>query len=1126
MKKELKIIFTLLISVFILNLNANAATGTGICYKKTINSSGYCEMEKPATDIYGKKLENTPITSTDKNEPVDFVAAFGYTGKIEGKKQDLICLDSNLHSPGGRQYPYARPFNLNEDYDVGMAKIYQLYINDVVKDMEKGVSMATAIKNHEQIVNVAMRAITYKYKNYITIDKEEERRKNIYGNVINQFEEKKLANKKLPSLVKKGEGYDTARKYYCAGLLACKSCKTVDKNARTVCEEIVKPSKTTEFKFSFENDPKKETTKTIGSKFEKTLTIKLKGLDKLVSNYSLYKITNPSFVITKVSCSDNKLSCSLANTGLLDENLVSANVNGEYELKVIVSGESSAFKNSKNVKVLFDYKTYHILDADNFATLRYSLTETKKQRMIALMPTREKRADAKIKINVPAMCQTEIINGVQIYKYAGKEVSETEYLRADCCSLDPNKLIEQGNIEHYMNKCTTADTVILDTKCDNDRNPNNMSESLIIQQPIDKIMGIVDDAENNYNKGSYTSAQKKSLLDETNNNRDDVYLYNGNDVDSTAFSTQNTYCKMYTSENLKISFPGTVEASSGRFFIFDENQQPNVEGEIHGNFHTDYDRWKKDYEKAIEAEEAAYTAWENAKNKDDAISSAVATPDRTCTYDCDPYSCPLVTGGKPVLDNNDIPIMTTCWKTCSDSYTSYSGTAKGTYYNAKGGAQDKESAYWETSSNCSGVSKPNARVSSYKSSYDAAIKYRKDLEVYKRQCESKSQVSSKWRYYLEPDLKFTYKQEYYDSKTDKVIKTQEEVELEVSTRAEKYWPNISTEPRQTYQAGGTSNDSIIINYGGGRTAFYQNQSFDANKDYRVSYSQKLFYMPKTKYYSLLPNGKFSSDVINYQSGSYIDVGYVFNVEITNYKNEYYTWFSMDNVGHLMRNVKIKPKMKSNTQRSLDAKLEELNDPQLNAIYRDENIDENLFNNICYYTDEEILYKRDCPTCEDEKSSSFRAQYYYRTVANNNLFPNEGISGRQSGANWSNDKGKSAKQAIEKLSEAIYNDQTKEHLEYSFTLSPVDMQKIRELNKSSTYNDFNLKCNEYGKECESQLLEEWARISKTEDILYNTRTTKWKYYVANQNTTQWLRGQMKNILPNGYPEEITKMSNWP
>lgn len=68
-----------------------------------------------------------------------------------------------------------------------------------------------------------------------------------------------------------------------------------------------------------------------------------------------------------------------------------------------------------------------------------------------------------------------------------------------------------------------------------------------------------------------------------------------------------------------------------------------------------------------------------------------------------------------------------------------------------------------------------------------------------------------------------------------------------------------------------------------------------------------------------------------------------------------------------------------------------------------------------------------------------------------------------------------------------------------------MQEIKKSNKSTNYYDFGLKCNDYGKECESTFINEYAS--------YTEGRNKYKYYV---NGT-FKVGTMDSLLGGKYPE---------
>lgn len=1128
MKKEVKLILLVVLSILILNLKVEAATGTGICYGEPLIASGYCKL-KQSVMIPSKRFSHTPLLFNDSSYDVKY----GFSGIIDGVPHEMFCIDSNLSAPGQTPYWYARPFQLGHyEYDMAMAKVYSMYVNDSAWLANvSGIKFEEAAQDYIQITNIVMRALTIKY-NYDLRDAGV--KDNVFDNVYSQFEGKNVSN---PKLIEGTDSYKLAQRYYCSAILTCNDCSAVN-DAINYCQSLpnISTSKIIEYKYTFSAIP--EDIESIGTnpdRFEQIIPVKIKGLENLMIMYDAYKNTNPRFFITDIQCDNKNLDCNPVDLNLYSKNLVLDNPGSEYIIYVKVSGDSADFMNEANAKILIKYKSNHILDTNNLAYLRYSITEQYKQRMIALMPEREQLGDAVITIKTPTMCEVKKEGNDYRYYYGGVPQNELQYLQKGCCNVEADNLKNDRAVEYYLETCATEDIVVLETKCDNDpdSDPYDMSTSYVIQQPIDKIITIVRNAENQYNNNvGYTLSDKEQHLSATNNNRDDSYLYNASETDNTVIDVENDYCKMYTSENLTIKYPGTTEATSGRFFVFREGEQPSVHGKIYGNFHTDYTRWENDYLDAIEAEKEAYTDWQTALAVENAIENlSDCTEDGECDCCCDDGE-PSTPGGP-----------NTCGReTCCTSDYSGTNTEKPdekTYFKANGA--DLYSTVTATRT-CSCDSGTAGKVTtntvtkgdstSLETIYDEKVTAREKLYKFKEDCEIKSDVSNNWKYYLEPDLQFTYKQQYYNTQTkysslvDRVVETRETIDLEVSTKAEKYWPLISTDAEVISDSEKSINPfdpsnpskSITIKYGGGEYKDGVTEHFDTTTDYQIGYEQTLYYIPKVKYYSLLPNGNYITNITEYQSGTFLDIGYVFNVQLTNYKNRYWTWFTIKNTGHLMQEPTINPKLTSNVQNSINKKLETIDDPDLRAIYTDEHMDQLLFNSICYYDDDEILYERACEPCpDDDPNPDFRANYFYRTVANDNLFPNEGAQGRVTGSNWTTPKGKTARENIEALGNEIYNDATQDYLDYSFILTPVRMQDLKEFNKSTDYNDFNLTCNQYGKECESDLLEDLARQSRTDDLLYRTRSSGWLYYIQEGRTYRFVRGSIQHLLPGGYPE---------
>lgn len=344
----------------------------------------------------------------------------------------------------------------------------------------------------------------------------------------------------------------------------------------------------------------------------------------------------------------------------------------------------------------------------------------------------------------------------------------------------------------------------------------------------------------------------------------------------------------------------------------------------------------------------------------------------------------------------------------------------------------------------------------------------------------------------------------------------------ISDQAEKYFPNVSTRvtnPTATSggwngvdfnQADGAEYEGAL--YGGsnhlGPRVEEPYENVDKTDNEHHNYTRdfediKLYYRPDKAYYSLIPTGLYITNVDITSAQDALDIGYVFNVQITNYQGEYETWFTIKNNGHLEIEPTNDKKNESNVQYRINQYLEEHASEftdQANDIDASK-----AFSSKCIYCNREVIYERDCITCEDDEN--FKPNYIYRTVNPSDIDPNNRGDSGDLGNNWSNPKGEAAENRINSLGKAdsIYDDHTKENLEYEFNLSTKVMQEIKKSNKSTNYYDFGLKCNDYGKECESTFINEYAS--------YTEGRNKYKYYV---NGT-FKVGTMDSLLGGTYPE---------
>lgn len=1102
----MKKVLVLLISIFTLALNVSADSDHGICAGKEVTGEGYCTLES-GVSISGVAFSPSVNNLTDGKS----AAYYNYRGSINGKTEHLYCIDSNLTSPSGSSYSYARALDPERfTLDGMLARMYVSLVNSAVYDFNNGAcsNLDDCFSKYLQAANVLMRALVRK-QGYNIQPKDSwgcvTLGTGAYQNVVRQLEGKSYTGTAL----KEDGQYNIIKNWYQTASSATgytgQSFKIEAELNRD--EEIV--------------------TEENGDTFTKIIPIDLTGLENFKYDYETWKKTNPKVQITELECSEG-LTCEIdtEKSGFnLKDNLVEKFNEDKITFYVKVTGNSKMLKNKKKGTLTVKIDKYHVLDTDNLAILRGYATQAQGlseylpgksmhsicyQRMVALMPTTPQKVELEIDLELPPYCKAETDDqGNKTYKLGTEEVSISDYINEGCCTDVDTSQLSEAELEVFEANCGGEDIVDLKQECgagscegNNGTLPAKNVDSYVKQVSMKGTMDKVYKWENSASVNTATYAQQT---------KENLKYWRDDEFASELES--NPYCKIYTSEENHMYYPTTTTATSGRFFVFGKGEdgqylQPYVDGKIYSTFHTAFELWQKDYIKAIKTEKSAYTAWQKQEQINEALSngSETTTPvDESCG-DCGTDS-----------NGNTIP--------CKYTYTQHTIVAYDTYYNGNyaGTPLPSYTGTWNTGSHCGNdTAKPTAS-SSQAAAYQAAKAARKELERQKTECQdaSKKYVES-WKYILEPDLTFHYNQKYYDSVSGQTRMSTTDIDMVISDQAEKYFPNVSTRvTNPTATSGGW--DGVDFNqadgaeyegalYGGsnhlGPRVEEPYENVDKTDNEHHNYTRdfediKLYYRPDKAYYSLIPTGLYKTNVDITTAQDALDIGYVFNVEITNYQGEYETWFTIENNGHLEIEPTNDKKNESNIQYRINQYLEEHASEftdSLNGIDASK-----AFSSKCIYCNREVIYERDCITCEDDEN--FKPNYIYRTVNPSDIDPNNRGDSGDLGNNWSNPKGEAAEDRINSLGKAdsIYDDYTKENLEYEFNLSTKVMQEIKKSNKSTNYYDFGLKCNDYGKECESTFINEYAS--------YTEGRNKYKYYV---NGT-FKVGTMDSLLGGTYPE---------
>lgn len=1102
----MKKVLVLLISIFTLALNVSADSDHGICAGKEVTGEGYCTLES-GVSISGVAF-NPSVNNLTNGHPA---AQYNYRGGINGKTEHLYCIDSNLTSPSGSSYSYARALDPERfTLDGMLARMYVSLVNSAVYDFNNGAcsNLDDCFNKYLQAANVLMRALVTK-QGYNIQPKDSwgcvTLGTGAYQNVVRQLEGKSYTGTAL----KEDGQYNIIKNWY-------QTASSADGYTGQ------------SFKIEAElNRDEEIVTEENGDTFTKIIPIDLTGLENFKYDYETWKKTNPKVQITELECSEG-LTCEIdtEKSGFnLKDNLVEKFNEDKITFYVKVTGNSKMLKDKKKGTLTVKIDKYHVLDTDNLAILRGYATQAQGlseylpgksmhsicyQRMVALMPTTPQKVELEIDLELPPYCKAETDDqGNKTYKLGTEEVSISDYINEGCCTDVDTSQLSEAELEVFEANCGGEDIVDLKQECgagscegNNGTLPAKNVDSYVKQVSMKGTMDKVYKWENSASVNTATYAQQT---------KENLKYWRDDEFASELES--NPYCKIYTSEENHMYYPTTTTATSGRFFIFGKGEdgqylQPYVDGKIYSTFHTAFELWQKDYIKAIKTEKSAYTAWQKQEQINEALSNGSET-----TTPVDEYC------GDCGTDSNGNTIK------CHYTYTKHTIEAYDTYYNGNyaGTTLPSYTGTWNTGSSCGNdTAKPTAS-SSQAAAYQAAKAARKELERQKTECQdaSKKYVES-WKYILEPDLTFHYNQKYYDSVSGQSKFLTTDIDMVISDQAEKYFPNVSTRvtnPTATSggwngvdfnQADGAEYEGAL--YGGsnhlGPRVEEPYENVDKTDNEHHNYTRdfediKLYYRPDKAYYSLIPTGLYITNVDITSAQDALDIGYVFNVQITNYQGEYETWFTIKNNGHLEIEPTNDKKNESNVQYRINQYLEEHASEftdQANDIDASK-----AFSSKCIYCNREVIYERDCITCEDDEN--FKPNYIYRTVNPSDIDPNNRGDSGDLGNNWSNPKGEAAENRINSLGKAdsIYDDHTKENLEYEFNLSTKVMQEIKKSNKSTNYYDFGLKCNDYGKECESTFINEYAS--------YTEGRNKYKYYV---NGT-FKVGTMDSLLGGTYPE---------
>lgn len=769
-------------------------------------------------------------------------------------------------------------------------------------------------------------------------------------------------------------------------------------------------------------------------------------------------------------------------------------------------------------------------------------------------------------------------------------------------------------------------------KIDGSKYPDDSKE----QDTYIKYCGPVVHMENDCGKDSCNNDGYKAFSHSYVRLRNMKYIIDdlkaGGDLSDYLDYSVNSYCGTYTTEKLDILTPATAASVSGQFFVFDSYnktdfsnvnayfRQPFIVERVKSTFFFNYNSWKSNYNKALTDEKYKYDAWQTAVNNVKATFDAWQSSKSNTSY----YASIRDLWNNPPDYSPYNVCRTTSRLYNKNNCDAKKGNAYGAYDNAVAAENNAHSDYTNAI-----TTENNA-----KGAYRTAVTTRTNLQDARNTCiDSIQAFKSEYKYNFDnnkPSVDFTYSQT-----SQKEGKTTTTINMVDNVSPVKYWPNITTNSSNSDYLGlgylasgtqivninragntvGTCNDysctinnnsyslggsSNIDGCSGNKCSKYEYDGLayssiqgtsDATDPYGEDISitspetiSKIYYFrPPNNTFALMNSGEYKT--LNYESNAAhsdlngLEVGYVYNIELTTYKGTYDTSFAVGNYGYKTQNGK-------NLVQDLLKKFNMDGDFDLN----------NNLTSTCSYCNMEMAFKRNCDVCDpnDPTTYDFEPQFYYRSISLSDVTPNE----RDGETNWTDAKGTAAKTQIElgsglanidtvknnneyvalangndyskdeKIStyladssnvgkHDIYDDGTREYLEYEVTLTTKDLQMIKRNSSRSYFNyakmnmcagdpknvkdadeQYCFKCNSDMKECESSFV--------TSFFSDTTGRSKWKYYVNGQYcigniktcikgldyTMVDSKGQAVTELDGIYPDPLfpkqflERYKNWP
>ena len=545
----------------------------------------------------------------------------------------------------------------------------------------------------------------------------------------------------------------------------------------------------------------------------------------------------------------------------------------------------------------------------------------------------------------------------------------------------------------------------------------------------------------------------------------------GNDITTDKTYSINSYVKIACTENFQYTYPSIFETvKSGTYFELIYNPQIHSTYTCQQTF--DYASWENDYKEAIREELLVQLDKSNYNSKDNRNEVKVGTCGDENRYELREATVNYYNSYSFDEKNKNIINLIPSKGKYTLQYCSNKQVNVQDLY------LDYVKSLVDNSKTLSEIFNDNG-IDDYVNKHVGNREILKTINDNYKNTLSKSSISSDNYYKLSPTIKFEYENNNkVTKKIDLVFKNNDQYEKDNFKYANVDYDNVSN---MSFNNVTYSWNIDGMNYGDRSAVNKYDYPITRTKEIRLTYEQEQ--NNDNYFYADYQTGKITSKKDTKSTKNKIDLGYVYPVDLNSSGQ---------------RNISFK----LNTNSGISTPVKQILEKNNNNTYK------------CNFkiTNDAVIKNNDTSSKLD--GEKYKVKFYVRPIATSDIDPNNRLDSGLLGANWASRKGQLLMRIIEEKSNGN-NTYNPDNLEYSFTLSAQNIDKIREYNELNKYDDFRLECNNMGGECNSDFLDNFEKgyYGSVVNTVNKDGRNRRKYYINGK----WYRTD--SLLPKNDFTEV-------